>query len=377
MLRLPVDTLPALVGRQPAALELARYADGEFQSVAHQWVLWSTGHQPYFASDDDAKRQAPASRLAANDRLLVRREDAGERLDGAGPPTLLAELPVGQGERRRYLYVLARPPFQGFAPAVTLQRAPLAVRTDHYRLTFNDNNLFLWRDFLYRDYRPPPGHGATLLDSLKLRLSAGIFSASARLTLTNENLDPIIREVIEGPLATLVYATTKVRVAGLALLTVHNYFIFMDNAIAVHSRLTLPGIAAAVLREPSAWVTVDGNALDGARLRTSWTGALEAVVDGRLSPEEKSMIGRPVTADNRLWFSTGRGFDLQARLRFVEGFDTAIRFIYQDDHKLADPPERFPGQRPNVGFRLDGIPFGDEFYFIAELRFSNGADRAP
>lgn len=375
MLRIHGKSLAALAGQDPAALELARYVNGEFRSVAHQWIAWSDGRQPYFAQDHDAQRQAPEKRIAVNDRLLVREEDAGERIKGPLPANVIAELALGQGDQRRYLYALSQPLFQGFPPAVTLQRSPLAIRTGHYQLALEDDNLFRWGDFLYQDYRPPPGHGPTLLDSLKLRLSAGVFSAGARITLTNENLDPIIRQVIEGPLATLVYATTRVRVAGLPVLTVHNYFLLMDNAVAVHSRLTLPRFAATVLREPSARVTVDGNALEGGRLRTSWTGALEAVVDGRLSAEERSMIERPILArDNWLWFGTGRGFDLLARLNFADGFNTAARFIYQDDPNLDDKPERFPGQRPNVGFRLEGLPFGDEFYFVAELYFSENSD---
>ncbi len=370
VLELHGPALGPLLGRDPAALELARYANGGFQSVPHQWIAWSDGRQPYFDKDKDAERQLPTNRIGAGDRLLLRDEDAGAPRPGALPDNVVATLTLGGAGPKRTLYVLDRPPFQGFPPAVTLTRSPLAIYTAHYRLNLEDDNLFQWGDFLYDEYQPPADHGPSLLDSLKLRLSAGVFSAGARLTLTNENLDPIIREVIEGPLATLVYATTRVRVAGLPVLTVHNYFILMDNAVAVHSRLTIPGFAAAVLREPSARVTVDGNALEGARLRTSWTGDLEARVDGRLSDPERDMMEQPVGRENWLWFGTGRGFDLLARLHFADGFDTAARFIYQDDPALDDEPERFPGQRPNVGFRLQGLPFGDEFYFVAELYFS-------
>src|SRR5699024_4071735 len=138
----------------------------------------------------------------------------------------------------------------------------------------------------------------------------------ARLTLTNENLDPKIRQVVDGPLATRVYVTTRVRVAGQPVLKQHNYFLIRDQAVAVHSRFTLPAFAAMVLREPGARVTVDGNELSGARLRTSWTGDLEARVDGTLDDDERAMISTPVPTDNWLWFGTGDGFELLARLNF-------------------------------------------------------------
>jgi hypothetical protein len=288
---------------------------------------------------------------------------------------VIGELALNDGGQASYFYVLARPPFQGFSPPVTLERDdgdPLSLRTADYRLAFLDGNLFQWGDFTYRHYRAPDGKPTqTLLDSLKLRLSAGVFSEDARLTLTNENLDPQIQQVIEGPLATLVYATTRVRVAGLRVLTVHNHFVLMEDRLAIHSRFALPGIAATVLRDPRARVSVDGHNLQGARLRTSWTGEREAVVDGRLSDTERAMLRRPVPAENWLRFDTGRGFALLARLHFAEGFDTGARLIYQDAPDLEETPERFPGQHPNVGFEMDRIPFGENFYFLAELYFSD------
>ena len=77
-----------------------------------------------------------------------------------------------------------------------------------------------------------------------------------------------------------------------------------------------------------------------------------------------------------LWFDTGEGFAMLARLNFAAGFGTGARFLYQDDPTLDDGPERFPGQMPNVGFALDRIPFDESFYFMAELDFSEGGPGA-
>ncbi|WP_370201758.1 hypothetical protein [Alloalcanivorax venustensis] len=369
------EALEDLTGLRTDRLEVAAYRDGELRSVRHQWLAWSQRGWPYFSEDDDSRRAGETGRVGPRDRLLVDDADGGERLPSPGQE-VIGELALdSDGERPVYFYLLARPPFQGFTPPVTLERDddgdPLSLRTADYRLEFLDGNLFQWGDFTYRHYRAPDDKPQrTLLDSLKLRLSAGVFSEGARLTLTNENLDPQIQQVIEGPLATLVYATTRVRVAGLRVLTVHNHFVLMENRLAIHSRFALPGIAATVLRDPRARVSVDGHDLQGARLRTSWTGEREAVVDGRLSDTERAMLRRPVPAENWLRFDTGRGFALLARLHFAEGFDTGARLIYQDDPDLEETPERFPGQQPNVGFEMDRIPFGENFYFLAELHFS-------
>ena len=214
------EALEDLTGLRTDRLEVAAYRDGELRSVRHQWLAWSQRGWPYFSEDDDSRRAGETGRVGPRDRLLVDHADGGERLPSPGQE-VIGELALdSDGERPVYFYVLARPPFQGFTPPVTLERDddgdPLSLRTADYRLEFLDGNLFQWGDFTYRHYRAPDDKPQrTLLDSLKLRLSAGVFSEGARLTLTNENLDPQIQQVIEGPLATLVYATTRVRVAGL------------------------------------------------------------------------------------------------------------------------------------------------------------------
>ncbi|KAF0805451.1 hypothetical protein A6D6_02257 [Alcanivorax xiamenensis] len=365
LITLTIEEHSPLVGADRKDLMLVHYRGGAFHEVRHQWLPWTLGHQPYFQEDVDARRDAPVDRVAAGDRLLLRSEDAGETHPMPLPAEVLATLPVPDG----VFYVPQARSRATFAPAATLERTPLAISGDRFRLAFIDDNLFRWGDFTYRGW---DGEG-TLLDGLKLRLSAGLLLRNARVTLDNDNLDPVIRQVITGPLATLVYATTRVRVAGLRVLTVHNYFIVGADSVMVHSRFTLPAMAAAVLREPSARITVDGYRLQGARLRTSWTGAREAVVDGKLSDTEQIMRGSIVPRDNTLRFDTGKGFALRARLRFMEGFDTPVRFIYQDDPQRPDPPERFPGQEPEVGFLLQDLPFGQEYYVIAELWFSSSS----
>lgn len=367
--------LEGLAGRERAAVDVAVYRDGTFQAVPHQWLAWSNGQGPYFERDPDSERDSPVTRIAAADRLLVDVPEDGGDSPSDEPPGLLGTLIVGDGDDARTLYLLARPASPHPAPK-RLRQDPLRLRTDDFELRFRDDNLFQWGDFFHNGYTDADGTPRNLLDSLKLRLSAGVFSAGARLTLTNENLDPEIRQVIDGPLATLVYARTRVRVAGLPVLKVHNFLVIRDRGVAVHARFRLPGFAAAVLREPGARVTVDGHDLTGARLRTSWTGARQARVDGRLDADERAMVDSPVPTRNWLWFDTGKGFAMLARLNFAAGFGTGARFLYQDDPTLDDGPERFPGQMPNVGFALDRIPFGESFYFMAELDFSEGGPGA-
>ncbi|UWN52133.1 hypothetical protein ASALC70_04371 [Alcanivorax sp. ALC70] len=190
--------LEGVAGRAQAAVDVAVYRDGTFQAVPHQWLAWSNGQAPYFERDPDSERDSPVTRIAAADRLLVDVPGDGGDSPSDEPPGLLGTLIVGDGDDARTLYLLARPASPHPAPK-RLRQDPLRLRTDDFELRFRDDNLFQWGDFFHNGYTDADGTPRNLLDSLKLRLSAGVFSAGARLTLTNENLDPEIRQVIDGP----------------------------------------------------------------------------------------------------------------------------------------------------------------------------------
>ena len=104
------------------------------------------------------------------------------------------------------------------------------------------------------------------------------------------NLDPKVKQIISGPLAAMVYATTSVKVARVPVLRIHNYFLVMPQQVDIHSRFTLPGIADTVLERPALDISLDGNDLYDSKLVTSWTGNHVAITDGVLSESEKAML---------------------------------------------------------------------------------------
>ena len=249
----------------------------------------------------------------------------------------------------------------------------MTIKSTDYALTMNDN-LFKWNNFYFRGSRGKTP-AQSILDLLKLRLSAGVFGENNR-TLNNNNLDPKVKQIINGPLAAMVYASTSVKVAGTRAEDTQ-LFLIMPQQVEIHSRFTLPGIADTVLERPALDISLDGNELYDSKLVTSWTGNHVAITDGTLSESEKTMLTMPLAGDNWIWFGTGRGFDLLAQLAFVKGFNTPVRLLYQDDANLVNEPERFPGQLPNVGFSLTDIPFGQEFYFVTRLFYSKDSNGLP
>ena len=364
------ESFKALHGKQSGLYSFFAMQDGRLAPVPHQWVQWSKQGYPYFEQDDSTDPVGDSARIDAEDRLLLRFEDGGQPLDGPVTEQVAAELAVEQAGETRFFYLVKNAYLQNTDRYVQFDAQSMTIKSTDYALSMADGNLFKWSDFYFRGFEGENGERQSILDTLKLRLSAGLFGENNRVTLNNNNLDPKVKQVINGPLASLVYASTSVTVARVPVLRINNYFLVMPKQVEIHSRFTLPGIAETVVKRPALDISLDGNGLYDSQLMTSWTGNHVAITDGRLSDAENAMLDQPLKGDNWIWFSTGRGFDLLAQLAFLKGFDTPARLLYQDDASLANEPERFAGQLPNVGFSLTDIPFGKEFYFVTRLYFS-------
>lgn len=377
VLQIQGSDLPGLLGQPSAIYTLFAVKDGHLDPIPHQWLEYSNEGFPYFKSDDSTTAAGDRNRIDASDLLLLRKEDAGDKLTTVPTEQVTGEITIALPEGSRYAYVVKNAYRQATQRYVKFDQSKMVVKSTDYALYFDAKNMLIWNDFFYRGYIGPSGQRESILDTLKIRLSAGLFRENSRITLSNDNLDPKIEEIIEGPLAWQVYATTTLSVAKIPVLKIRNYFLVMPQQTDIYSRFTLPVIAKTVLQRPSMSISLDGNQLYGSKLITSWTQDLVAITDGKMSQNEKNMVGTPMSGKNWLWFSTGRGFDLLAQLDFREGFEAPARLLYQDDSTLANPPERFPGQLPNVGFSIDEIPIGKEFNFLTKLYFSANSEKLP
>lgn len=368
--QIPATQLAELVGQAPEPYSFFSMKNGRLEPVPHQWLAFSDDGYPWFSKDSSTKRSVKKGVIGATDRLLLRRSDGGPRLTGNPVEQIVGEVQVSVAGDTIYYYAVRNAYRQATQSYVRFDQQRMQLRSTDYSLSMDQKNMLIWNDFFYRSFTSPSGQPESLLDTLKIRMSAGLFSENAQITLNNENLNPQIEEVIEGPLAWAVFATTTLTVARVPVMRMRNYFLLMPQQTDIHTRFTLPTVAKAVLTPPTLSFSLDGNKLYGSKLVTSWTGDKVAVTDGKLSATEQAMIDMPLEGKNWLWFGTGRGFDLLAEVQFLEGFERPVRLLYQDDAKLENLPERFPGQLPNVGFTIEQLPIGKEFYFRAGLYFS-------
>lgn len=371
ILQIPADKLADLVGGPSAPYSFFAVQDGELEPVPHQWMRFSKNDYPVFDTDDQTDRQPHDGQIRASDRLLLRREDGGPPLDEAPRMgSLVGELVVDYPDETLVFYVIKNAYRQATKRYVKFDPDKMEIKSTNYSLNMAPDNMLVWRDFHYRGYEHPSGERRSILDSLKIRMSAGLFTEGNRLTMTNRNLDPNIESIERGPLAWAIHATTRVKTGGVPILKINNYFLIMPKQTNIHNRFTLPGVASTVIDNPSLSISLDGNKLLGGELKTSWTGDLLAKVDGQISDEEEQMRGAPLEKDNWVWFTSGRGFDVLTQLVFRDGASVPAHLLYQDSLEKTNEPERFPGQLPNVGFTMNELPMGKEFYFLTRLYYS-------
>ena len=62
---------------------------------------------------------------------------------------------------------------------------------------------------------------------------------------------------------------------------------------------------------------------------------------------------------------------------FLGDTNEPLSTVYADDKFLEDKPERFVGQLPNMGYKIENLPDSGFFGFVTSLYISNGFKGDP
>lgn len=368
------DQLTNLVGKELRRYALLSMKDGRLRAIPMQFVERTVDGFPYFATDESAKAAGSPNVLDATDQLVFQLEDTGPRLSGRSVQKLYAEIEVITSDGPRYVY-LGEPGFlQNNRILAKYDEHAGQIGTDWYELEVDPENLNIWKDFFFRTYTQTDSNKKkrTLLDTMKVKLSSGVFTKNNRLTLDNRNLDTKVIEIRRGQVQTEIFARVHVEVARVPFLTVLMYYVIQPRQTEIYARFKIPLVAEAVAEQPAVSMAIDGNRLEGGKLWTSWGFDDPVITDGRMDNSEYALLARKVPND-RSWllYDTEQGFTVLANMEFRQGFDTPLKMIYKDSRRDEDLPERFIGQWPNVGFQLDNVPIGKEFFLKATLAFND------
>lgn len=308
------------------------------------------------------------------DQLLLMYQDLGRE---PAPQELLANyrvasaIQVQSGDQLRYAWLVLDQEERSGKRYVQHNPETGVTETEHYVLKVDPANELNWSHLGYRKHAQ--GVERSLIDTLKMRMSGGIMMPVPRITLDNNNLKPTLKYFRDGPIRSVMHLEIRVVFGGLSFMRLHVQVHRYSNHYEAHSFARIPDLYRSTLRRPQVSVSVDGNHLEGATLRTARGGEISGLVNGRMDAEDLELVARGLASDaSWLLFDTHQGFALVTELDVPDDLKgIPLDLVFQDDAKLRVRPENFPGQWPNLGYALNGWPEQDELRFTVRLMFSD------
>ncbi|MQX53951.1 hypothetical protein [Alcanivorax sediminis] len=365
-MQLSATQLDSANGLPLAELSLMRVENGRLTPVAFQFDEMSDHDMVWFdASGFDRKGEVNV--LDGEDRLLAMLTDAGPRRPDDMEPDqgeVLADLEVAND---CHFYLVKGNPERSENYYVSHDTNTGQTRTALYQLDVDPENELNWRYLSYRNYQ---GDGS-IIDTLKMRMSAGVLSRFTRMTLDNHNLRPQLVGHRVGPIRSVMHLRTRVVLAGIPVMTIQVQAMRYAAQYEAHTYAKVPELYRATLKEPEVSVTVDGNNQLGAKVYTHNFADAPVTVNG--VDDDLNFAGQPISmAENWILFDSDKAFTLLTELTVPEELmSVPLRLIYQDDSQLAVDPEQFTGQVPNLGYMLKGWPEQRELRFTVSMYFDS------
>jgi hypothetical protein len=372
ILQLPAGDLPALKGQRIETLRLGTVRDGRLVPIPFQVDEYNEAGLVWFPALDIPLKGTQGI-YDGDDRLLFIFADASPEQIGAPPVVAgwLGEIAVQYEGEKRYVQV-----FNGEFPLsnTVYVRHDVQGGTTHtpfYTLRVDPKNELNWQHLMVRTWRGDTSR--SLVDTLKMRISGGVFTSFTRLSLDNDNLRPKIVGVRSGPIRSTMQLETAVVVTGVTVMKMQVQVLRYPHYFEAYTHARIPSLYRKVLKEPEVRVTIDGNDLRGAIVRTARSGLLQALVDGETDEYEQQIIQRGLSAqDDWILFDSRGGFSILTFLEVPEELrNVPLVLVYEDAPEKSDKPEQFPGQSPNLGYGISGFPPGEDFRFGVTLAFDD------
>ena len=346
------EDLAAVLGEPIDKISLAAVIDDEMEPVPYQIDEYNNGGAVFF-ENWSVPIDGEQHRFDKADKLLFLQKDAGSRrkpyhrFDGK----FLAEVSLtGVDGVTRYVYVVKGSRLRSEEQYVRYSAEDALVETDFYSLTYNPENHVVWDDFTLVNYSGDENP----LDSLKLRLDAGLLTSFSKTTLNNnqivaepagEHIGPI-RATTQMDLTLWLFKMPMLQVS----LQIHHY----PKSVVYDVRMVIPEVRRKLLVDPTLSMSLDANNLLGTTVRTALGPKQSGVVDGEIGEVEQQIIEAGLTAtENWIWASTHRNLDIVAFFDFLGDTNEPISTVYVDDKFQEDKPERFVGQLPNMGYKIE------------------------
>lgn len=277
-----------------------------------------------------------------------------------------------------YLWVLDAPVparYQSLEDRVSYETQTHFAETDHFSLAATSDNPLVWQDVRFQGWPAFPG---SFLDTLKIRLTATTLGNTSRITMTNKNVYAQVMRVNDGALRATVDVRAKMVLAGVSVMRWDIEMQFYPKSVLVrlHSR-TSPWVST-LLSGAALSIAFDGLALKGARVSASGVPVEVGLVNGKRSAVE-ALLADTGFADDQKWWQLRQPNHLRlfAHLQVQQPVGTAVSMVFDDDARLKIGPERYAGQLPNIGFKVERLPLRVPLSLQLLMRMDASADVYP
>src|SRR5699024_1173573 len=204
VIELTGEQLPMLLGMEQERVSVVRWSREEgFAPIPFQIDEYGEANLVWFA-EAGLQREGEPNIIAPQDMLLLKASDAGEKAPKQAQPTygsLLAEVAVSYKDEVYFFYLVKDSPERSAQTYVEHNAETGETRTAHYTLKVDPKNELNWTYLSHAGYQ---GEGS-IIDTLKMRMSAGFMARRARITLDNHNLRPKVTGFKVGPIRSVMH----------------------------------------------------------------------------------------------------------------------------------------------------------------------------
>ena len=370
------QSLPQALGYSISELSLAAVRDGILEPVPYQIDEYNEGGAVYF-DGWDVPLSGTENIFDEADKLLFLLKDAGVKRNGEPyDGDFVAEIRVKDKEAEggyRYVYLVKGSRLRSEEQYVRYSADLGKVETDFYDLTYNQDNHLIWEKFRIFSFE-----GDEPFDTMKIRLGAGVLTSVTQVELNNKHAIAKPRGERIGPIRTTTQLEMTLWVLEIPLFTASLQLHHYPKSLVYDLRVIIPEFRRSLIVDPHVAVSLDGNNLLGGRVYTSSGPAEGAPVDGVMNEKEQAMIDAGLSEDNNwMYTSTNRNLDVIAFVDSLGDKPIPMSLVLMDDSEVEDPPERFKGQSPNFGLRINDMPRSGLLGFVVSLYVDDGFPGKP
>ncbi|PCI50957.1 MAG: hypothetical protein COB51_02815 [Moraxellaceae bacterium] len=310
--------------------------------------------------------------IEAQDELVFMIRDSGSKAEAdalaAVEGEVVLELELKDLNIQRYAYLVKGNASRSDVHYTHYNQETGFIKTDHFTLETDPDNIFVWADLMYEGYEPQK----SIWDTMKIRIHARM--GFLKTTLSNRFIPSEVVAVKNGAVRTIISVDATIALFGVELASAGANVTVTSQTLQFPVHITVPK-AANILSDFNIDISLDFHEMDGVQIR-SGAGSKEPLVAGKdgigagaepkdlaLSVEESWLTG-----------TTQQGWDIIAFFVGSKNFAPDLDVLYFDHGRDSeeDSPERYDGSYPQVGYIVNELPVGEAIVIGIDLYFDDG-----